>query len=335
MGKKKTTNKMNLNFVSFSTMDSSENPDSLNFSGVVGYVDTPSDYTPCGGVDGYATVISSDNLDVDSLVGSGVNASWSDWFAEDALKSHDVRFKIGVIDKAYLQGNEIHVEGHLWKNDFPDVCDTIECAKESLGFSVEVYFEGIKQNDDEKTLTGLNGHFTGVAILYKSKAAFQNTKFMCSIKEVDDLTEDMQTALDEQKKAYDEKFAALTESVESLKTSVEKIFESFQSKKDEAVENKAPEVEAPKDKMDFSAITDAVKSAIAEGFAEQKKEATVEPERKTVTEFSSTKQLDDGKEKTVMEMSAEIDNDNSLSANEKWSKQLKLWKEHSTEFQND
>ena len=320
---------MTLNFSNFSTMQDNDNPDVLNFSGIVCYVDTPSDGTPCGGLAGYSTIISGKNIDIESLVGSGVDVQWSDDFFSDPannLKDHAPRFKVGVVDSAELNGTEISVNGHLWKNDFPDVCDTIDSAKDSLGFSVEVYFDGIMRNDEDKTLTGMGAHFTGVAILYKNKAAFQNTKFMCSMmkKENNKLNEETKNALDEQKKAFDEKFSALEGSIKTLSDAVEKLSK---------VEGKAePKQEEPK--MDFAAMQDAItagiKDAMAQTLAEKKVEEK-EPERKTKVEFSSLPRFD-GEEKTAMELSKAIDDDASLTAEQKWAKKVQLWNDHRDEF---
>lgn len=331
---KKTEGKsVTLNFSSFSTMQDENNPDVLNFSGVAGYVDTPTDGTPCGGIMGYKTIISSENIDVESLTGSGVNVQWSDDFFSDPaynLKDHAPRFKVGVVDEAHLNGNEIAVAGHLWKNDFPDVCDTIESAKESLGFSVEVYFDGVMRDDKAQTLTGLGAHFTGVAILYKNKAAFQNTKFMCSMmnKENEELNEETKNALDEQQKAFDAKFSALEASIKTLTETVEKLSK---------VEDKAePKQDEPK--MDFAAMQDAitagVKDAMAQALAEKKvetKEEEKEPERKTKVDFASLPRFD-GEKKTAMELSKAIDDDVNLTAEQKWAKKVQLWNDHRDEF---
>ncbi|MBO5632460.1 MAG: hypothetical protein J5965_25675, partial [Aeriscardovia sp.] len=88
-----------LNVVSFSSMQDATNPDVLPFEATLGYVDTPTDATPCGGYSGYNTVLSSENIDIESLQGSGVNIYWG-WWPEDNLAHHNPRFKVGVIDEA-------------------------------------------------------------------------------------------------------------------------------------------------------------------------------------------------------------------------------------------
>lgn len=319
-----------LNVVSFSSMQDADNPDVLPFEAVLGYVDTPTDATPCGGYSGYSTVLSSENIDIDSLVGSGVNVFWGSWWPEDNMTAHNPRFKVGVIDEAYLEGTAIKAKGHLWRNDFPDVCEVVENAKDSLGFSVEVYSDGIKLDHAEKSATCLGVHFTGASILYKSKAAFQKTSIMCSImgnkKEIDEVNEEVQKALDEQNKAFEEKFGALNETVGKLTAAVEKL----SAKPEEKEHEQKDEPQA----MDFSAMTDAIKSAIADGFKAQNfgvQEKAPEG-RKTEQNPGTEKQLDNH-EKTAMELSAEVDADEKLTAAQKWSKQLDIWNNHRNEFE--
>lgn len=329
---KKNETSLKFNVVSFSTMASPDNEDSMNFSGVIGYVDTPSDMPPHSDFPGYRAVLSSENVDVDSLVGSGVNVLWSG--DEDNLTDHSVRFKVGVIDKAWLEGKEIHANGHLWKTDFPDVCTTISLAKDSLGFSAEAIGYGIAKDDEKKVLKMENVHFTGVSILYRDRAAFQKTSIMCSIsKENENLNEEMKKALDEQNKANEAKFSALDEKLDRLTEAVAK----FSAVKEEKKAEEPPKKDEPVDIA--KAIADGIAAAFAahakanEKVAEKNEvnEKVEEPARKTKTEFASDKQLD-GTEKTAMQLSAEIDADPNLTADQKWCKQLDLWKTHRNEF---
>lgn len=342
---------MKLNVVSFSVAQS-ENPDFMKFDAVVGYVDTPTDATPGGGIDGYQLVIRSEGMDVRSLVGSGVNVAWYDGWFEDSsqnLKGHDARFKVGVIDSAQVVGNQIMVSGHLWKYDFPDVCDTIECAKESLGCSVEAYFDGFQKDDDTKILTGFGARFTGVAILYKNKAAFKSTKVMCSIQEQeeDNLNEETKKALEamfsEQNKAFEAKFEAINEAMEKFEKQVAEL--STKTENETADEN-ADE----NNKVELSAVAQVVADAIKEGFESMRQSpevdamaaqaenkttasATATPARKTAA-FSTTPQMSESKEKTAMELAAEIDADENLTPDQKWAKKVDLWNEHRAEFKN-
>lgn len=330
MAKKNETN-LKFNVVSFSTMASPDNEDSMKFSGVIGYVDTPSDMPPHSDFPGYKAVLSSENVDIDSLVGSGVNVLWS--ADENNLTDHSVRFKVGVIDKAWLEGTEIHASGHLWKTDFPDVCTTISLAKDSLGFSAEAVGYGITKDDEKKVLTMENVHFTGVSILYKDRAAFQKTSIMCSIsKENKNLNEEIKKALDEQNQATEAKFSALDEKLNKLTDAVAKFSAAKEEKKVEAPEKKEEKVDIAKAIADGIAAAFAAQAKVNEKAEAKTEENKVqEPARKTKTDFASEKQLDN-KEKTAVQLSAEIDADPNLTADEKWCKQLDLWQTHYNEF---
>lgn len=329
---KKTTS---LNIVSFSSMQDTSNPDILPFEAVLGYVDTPTDATPCGGYPGYKTVLGSEDIDIESLVGSGVNVRW-DYWPEDNMTGHNPRFKVGVIDEAHLEGTTIKAKGHLWRSDFPDVCEVVENAKESLGFSVEIYSDGVTVDHKQEQVTCKGVHFTGASILYKSKAAFRQTSIMCSILDTEgenDMNEEVKQALEAQEKKFTEAIDKLTNAVQAL---------SEQKKEEEpAEEAKAPEAEAD-NKQDFSAMGEAISKAIADGFAGLKQELSAkveapkaenEPERKTVQNLESEAQLAN-KEKTAMELSAEINKDDTLTPGQKWSKQLALWNAHRDEFES-
>ena len=335
---KKMENLLRTSPQALSAMTSADNPDVLAFSATVAFIDTPTDATPCGGTQGFQTVISSENIDVESLVGSGVNVAYSDWWAGYNFKGHDKHNKIGVIDEAWLEGNEVKVKGHIWKSDFPDIADTIECAKDSLGASVEVYFEGFKQDKVAKTLTGLNAHFTGVALLYKSKAAFKKTSIMCSAMdtegEIEKMNDEIKQALEAQSAAFDEK---LNSAMEKLTGMVEQL-----SAKPAEKEEPEQKEEAAGAEQDFGAMGEAIAKAIADGFASVKAEfgakeeapkAEVAPaERKTVQDFSSIENpAHKDNKKSLQELSAEIDADTTLSPAEKWNRQMALWQNRDAE----
>lgn len=335
---KKQNQKLSLGVAFFSSNVEQDNPHWLKFSSTVGYVDKPTDATPGGGMMGYSTTIASEDLDIDSLAGSGVNVSWSEgWFGDGSenLKHHNPRFKIGVIDKAWLEGNEIKAEGHLWKTDFPEVCDTIECAKESLGASVEVYFDGIKKDDTAKTLKGLGAHFTGVALLYKNKAAFKSTKIMCEAMEDTNLDEQVKQALAAQEKANSERF----EKIEALLSGLsEKLSAEPEQKAEEPKENEQleeqkteePKAEAPA-AMDFSALANAIVEGVSKAIkpAEQKAE---EPQRKTEVNFSSVPNSNLDGEKTAMQLAEDLDKQENLTEAQRWQKKLELFQSHHDEF---
>ena len=268
----------------------SDNKNYLKFSATAGFVGTPTRATPNGGSKGYKIVIENAAADnINELVGAGVNCSWG-W--SDSFKTHDKSFKIGVIDNAIVEDGKILVEGHLWKSDFPDICDTIESSRDSLGCSIEIFSNGFLMDDETKIETLQDVHFTGMAIVYKNKAAFEGTNFMCSIRDDSDSKKDIDMTTQE-----------------FLNTQTELTAE-MQKKLD-----------------DFSAaFTDAIAKIDAKLDAMNKDSGHIE---RQTQQFESTPQFQ--KPKSIMELSKEIDDDPSLSTAEQWSKKLALWKAHEKE----
>lgn len=335
---KKTDKKKNLKVVKFS-VENTENPDLMKFSALAGYVDVPTDATPCGGASGYKTIIEGESADVQSLVGMGVNVSY--W---DDYKSHDPYFKIGTITAASVEGNEIHVEGHLWKNDFPDICDTIECAKDSMGCSVEVYFDGIVYDNEAKTVLCKGAHFTGLAILYKNKAAFKNTSIMCSIKDTEgeEMNEEVKQALEAIKTENAEAIKALTDTVNKLSENVQALSaapEKDDTKAGEEVQDEDKDKGAVDNAQELSAaISTAVSEGVKQALAaiapkndEADKEAGKEAGgRKTALDFAGVPN-ENHTDKTYMELAAEVDADEKLTDSQKWAKKLEIWNNREAE----
>lgn len=296
--------KRNLHVTDFAVKPLNDNY--LQFTATAGYIGKPTRVTPCGGATGY-NIILGDGDNVSELVGAGVNCSYD-------YKKHNKAFKIGVIDCATVEDDAISVEGHLWRTDFPDVCDTIECAKNSLGCSVEVYCNGVDVDDEAKTQTLRDVHFTGMSIVYKDKAAFEGTNFMCSMVEEEGnfVTEkELQAAVAQAVDAKIEKLRAeFAKQIEELKSvkSVEEI-------KEEPV------------KTEFSAdiVKAAMKEVIEEWAATVDAKSAPSVARKT-QQFSSEAQFKS--EKSLVELSKEIDDDPNLDENQKWSAQLAVWQDH-------
>ena len=88
------------------------------------------------------------------------------------MMAHDRRNKIGVVEKCWVDGNELKFTGIIYKNDFPDIADFIKKTVDSLGFSVEAIFN-IHEFEDHIEMADVE--FTGVAMLFKNAAAYQNT----------------------------------------------------------------------------------------------------------------------------------------------------------------
>lgn len=295
---------------------SQTNDNFLYFTATAGFVGKPTRETPCGGNKGYNVVLGDSN-NVNELVGAGVNCSYG-WNAD--FKQHDKCFKIGVIDAASVNDDAIKVEGHLWKMDFPDICDTIESAKEALGCSVEVYSYGVVNDDKAKTQTLHDVHFTGLSLVYKNKAAFDGTQFMCSIAatEVDNVSElDIQAAVD---KAVESK---INELKESLTADFAKMLEEKTAGKEKENAPITPS-ESPKS-FDFKEFADNLIAAVKFSLDSKNENSGGEikkPARKT-NQFISEPQFQS--EKSLAELSKEIDDDPNLTPEQKWAAQMKLW----------
>jgi hypothetical protein len=91
----------------------------------------------------------------------------------DDLSGHDPTQKIGIITEANIVGNEIQIKGFFYSADFPDEVKRIQAQKTQLGFSYEAKVAFRQLNDDFSLITECV--FTGAAVLYKSKAAYQTT----------------------------------------------------------------------------------------------------------------------------------------------------------------
>jgi len=143
----------------------------LKFKGVLLLLDEPSNKPP-NGSHGHRilipTKVAKDNIK--TLIGMGVDY-------ENTLDKHNPKKKVGVIQKAWIEGNKLWCSGILWKKDFPDIEDAIK--DKQLGMS----FEGsnITIEDPKADVWKLTDVcFTGAALLYKTAAAYQKTEALAA-----------------------------------------------------------------------------------------------------------------------------------------------------------
>lgn len=150
-----------------------QHPNSMRFTGTCMFLDEPSDYIP-GGVD-KPVILSADvaNECASTMNLMGINCDYDPWlFPDEVMMAHDRRNKIGVVEKCWVDSNELKFTGIIYKNDFPDIADFIKKTVDSLGFSVEAIFN---IHEHEEYIEMADVEFTGVAILFKNAAAYQNT----------------------------------------------------------------------------------------------------------------------------------------------------------------
>lgn len=148
-------------------------PNAMRFTGTCMFLNTPSDYTP-NGVD-RPVVLSSDEAEkcASTMNLMGINCDYDPWlFPDELMTAHNRRNKIGVVEKCWVDGDELKFTGIMYKNDFPDIADFIKKTVDSLGFSVEAMFN-LREHDDYIEMADVE--FTGIAILFKNAAAYQNT----------------------------------------------------------------------------------------------------------------------------------------------------------------
>lgn len=149
-----------------------DHPNKMRFTGTLLQLDTASDQSPHG-AEGHRILVPKSvctTAKVRELVGMGLN------YRSD-LEGHDVRNKVGVITKAWLDGNAVKVKGIIWKKDFPEAVRDIKGRK--LGMSMELANVRIRDKDEEvwhlEDLT-----FTGATTLWPRSAAYHKTALAAS-----------------------------------------------------------------------------------------------------------------------------------------------------------
>ncbi|MBJ9663188.1 DUF6582 domain-containing protein [Burkholderia gladioli] len=181
-----TATAMTLWGMSLNVPEVTDHPNRMPFSGVLTFVNQPSDLPP-GGSGGKRTYLPKDVAEkaLGSLLGMAVDFS-------DDLSAHDVTQKIGVITGAEIVGDEVQIEGFFYAADFPQECARIQAEKEKLGFSYEVRAQTRAMGD---LLQIVSCVFTGAAVLYKDKAAYQSTSLAAQAEQDIEMTKEEMEAL--------------------------------------------------------------------------------------------------------------------------------------------
>ena len=142
----------------------------LPFQGVLCVLDQPSDAPPHSSDGGaHRTLIPTDlaRRTMHQLVGMPVNV-------DGTFSGHAKRQIVGVIDKAWIDGNELMVQGRLLDKNQPELVQRIQARKGQLGMSFEIADAGV--DDEQAPIWRLNNlQWTGCALLDRSKAAYQST----------------------------------------------------------------------------------------------------------------------------------------------------------------
>ncbi|WP_234775184.1 DUF6582 domain-containing protein [Paraburkholderia tropica] len=199
--------------MSLNVPEVANHPNRMPFSGVLTFVNQPSDLPP-GGSGGKRTYLPKDVAEkaLESLLGMAVDFS-------DDLSAHDVTQKIGVITGAEIVGDEVRIEGFFYAADFPQECARIQDEKEDLGFSYEVQAKTRPMGD---LLQIVSCVFTGAAVLYKDKAAYQSTSLAAQAEQDIEMTkEEMEALLAGALGPITQQLSAVTTQVNALKASAD------------------------------------------------------------------------------------------------------------------
>ncbi|CAJ0698791.1 DUF6582 domain-containing protein [Ralstonia holmesii] len=221
--------------MSLNVPEVANHPNRMPFSGVLTFVNQPSDLPP-GGSGGKRTYLPKDVAEkaLESLLGMAVDFS-------DDLSAHDVTQKIGVITGAEIVGDEVRIEGFFYAADFPQECARIQEEKEDLGFSYEVRAQTRLMGD---LLQIVSCVFTGAAVLYKDKAAYQSTSLAAQAEQEIEMTkEEMEVLLAGALGPITTQITALNKEVVAIKASNDQTIQANKDMRDRV----APHAKALRD----------------------------------------------------------------------------------------
>lgn len=152
-------------------------PNKYPFTGVLTFLDSPSDKAPSGSR-GHLVILTSSaaHSALNSLIGMAVSY-------KEGWDGHNKHNKIGIITAAEIRGKELGISGFIYAKDYSHIMPYLSNPKEPLGFSYEL--DSAHVNDMHQKIWTLDkATFTGAAILYRSKAAYKNTSFQLVEREV-------------------------------------------------------------------------------------------------------------------------------------------------------
>lgn len=224
----------------------------MTIVGAITKVDEPSGGAPCG-ANGKNVVFTKEGAEgcVKSFISMPVNCTFPEGFfadGTDVFTGHgDINF--GVIEDAWVEGNDLMARIIAWKETFPDIAWMVMNGKDALGFSIEC---DILESSEEEDLIYINRFVgTGCALLWKNVAAFSDTyirELAASRRKVEDSVnkEEMQSLFDGFLAKVDEKIAAVQAATDAKMEEVKASIEASNAK----VEEIKASVEASDEKID-------------------------------------------------------------------------------------
>ena len=173
MDKKKTLT-IRANDTDFSVKTESHS-NKMKFTATVMYLDQYSDGVPDGTVwDKILLEKSECEKSLETMNLMGINCVWNKWDSPEwQFYGHDPRNKIGVVENTYIDGNQLKIDGIIYKQDFCDISQFIRNTMDSMGFSIEASFNDWEETEDGVIIRDVE--FTGVSMLFKNYAAYSDT----------------------------------------------------------------------------------------------------------------------------------------------------------------
>ena len=153
-----------------------EHPNKAPFAGCLTMLNEASTRPP-GGASGHKVFISAEVAQqaLGSLEGMPIDFS-------QELTDHNKRQVIGFIERGYIDGDKLMVEGYLLPKNWPEAVEEIRRQKHTLGMSYEI--ASVEVEDTEAPIWNLTHLiFTGAAILKKASAAYQSTSIAAQAEE--------------------------------------------------------------------------------------------------------------------------------------------------------
>jgi len=144
-----------------------DHPNRLPFSGVLLFLDQPSQQAPHGSK-GHRIYVSKEvaTRHLDTLRGMPLN------YDAGGLEDHDSSNAVGVITEPWIEGNKVMVKGYIWKKTFPEAKDDLH--GKALGMSMEL--ADVEIEDPNADIWRLNSfYFTGATALWPDSAAYTST----------------------------------------------------------------------------------------------------------------------------------------------------------------
>lgn len=207
-----------------------QHPNRAAFHGVLARLDEASDRPPAG-ARGKRVLLkrSAAERALESLIGMAVDVT-------PKLDGHDSRRKAGVITRAWIDGQDLKVAGHIFVRDFPEVMTELRRRGAEMGLSYEVSDARVK--DAGAAVWELSEvTFTGAAMLRRDKAAYSKTWVKTGEAEerkMEEMAERMVTAAEAMSAVVERLQAQMDEKIERIVAAVE----------DASLEKRVAELEA-------------------------------------------------------------------------------------------